>query len=179
MPVPQPVNLASFSVESHKSKRTDPVLLIFMEKRCTTEPSSIRKPAANLLPRPRQESMCTTAPAFINKFSSTHQVPSCNLSPRYLFSASRKFCWANSLFLYSLRLILPVLNMKLSLGLLSIWLAIALGQTYPECTKELARTDECADVINANACYNQNRFNNAQTLQCIDGKDNTERIKKV
>ena len=55
MPVPQPVNLASFGVDSHKSKRTDPVLLIFMEKRFTTEPSSIRKPAANLLPRPAKK----------------------------------------------------------------------------------------------------------------------------
>ncbi|KAF2797179.1 hypothetical protein K505DRAFT_236077 [Melanomma pulvis-pyrius CBS 109.77] len=53
------------------------------------------------------------------------------------------------------------------------------GQTAPVCTKELARTDECADVINANACYNQNRFNNAQTLQCIDGKDNADRARKA
>src|SRR4051812_13074577 len=107
MHVPQPVNQASFSINSHKSKRTNPVLLIFMEKRCTTEPFSIRKPAANLLPRPRQESLCTTALALINKFSSTHQVPSCNLSPRYLSSASRKLCWANNLYLYSLRSKLP------------------------------------------------------------------------
>lgn len=69
--------------------------------------------------------------------------------------------------------------MKLSFGLIAMWFAMTFGQTAPVCTKELARTDECADVINANACYNQNRFNNAQTLQCIDGKDNADRARKV
>ncbi|KAF2188430.1 hypothetical protein K469DRAFT_769159 [Zopfia rhizophila CBS 207.26] len=69
--------------------------------------------------------------------------------------------------------------MKLSIVGIAIWLAMALGQQVPECTRELARTDDCADVINANACYNQNRFRNAQTLQCIDGKDNADRSKKA
>ena len=40
------------------------------------------------------------------------------------------------------------------------------------------KDDDCADVINPNACYNQFRFN-AQTLQCIDGKDNADRARKV
>jgi len=69
--------------------------------------------------------------------------------------------------------------MKLSLGFIALWLAMALGQQATECTRELARTDDCADVINANACYNQNRFRNTQTLQCIDGKDNTDRARKA
>ncbi|KAF2706546.1 hypothetical protein K504DRAFT_504673 [Pleomassaria siparia CBS 279.74] len=69
--------------------------------------------------------------------------------------------------------------MKYSFGLIPFWLTLAFGQTFPECTRELARTDECADVINANACYNQNRFNNAQTLACIDGKDDADRKKKA
>ncbi|KAF2462721.1 uncharacterized protein BDR25DRAFT_247842 [Lindgomyces ingoldianus] len=69
--------------------------------------------------------------------------------------------------------------MKLSLGIIALWFAIAHGQNAAECTRELARTDDCAAVIDANACYNQNRFNNAQTLQCIDGKDNADRAKKA
>ncbi|KAF2262421.1 hypothetical protein CC78DRAFT_467910 [Lojkania enalia] len=48
-----------------------------------------------------------------------------------------------------------------------------------ECTMELARTDDCAAVINANACYNQFRFRNSQTLQCVDGTDNADRARKA
>jgi len=40
------------------------------------------------------------------------------------------------------------------------------------------KDDECYDVINPNACYNQFRFN-ARTLQCIDGKDDADRARKV
>ncbi|KXX74305.1 hypothetical protein MMYC01_208564 [Madurella mycetomatis] len=55
--------------------------------------------------------------------------------------------------------------MKLTspLALLALFFAIALGQEFPECTKELIRTDDCADVINPNACYNQFRWS-ARTL---------------
>lgn len=56
---------------------------------------------------------------------------------------------------------------------------MALGQQATECTAALARSDDCASVINASTCYNQNRFRNAQTLQCVDGTDNTDRAKKV
>ncbi|KAI1397431.1 hypothetical protein F4819DRAFT_472067 [Hypoxylon fuscum] len=69
--------------------------------------------------------------------------------------------------------------MKLSLVFSSLWLTVALSQSAPECSRELAATDECADVINANACYNQFRFTNNQTLSCIGGTDNNDRAKKA
>ncbi|CAP60868.1 uncharacterized protein PODANS_0_530 [Podospora anserina S mat+] len=69
--------------------------------------------------------------------------------------------------------------MQLSLGLLALWASTSLGQSMQECTRELARTDECADVINPNACYNMYRFNSARTLSCIEGKDDAERKRKV
>ncbi|KAF2634833.1 hypothetical protein P280DRAFT_412899 [Massarina eburnea CBS 473.64] len=69
--------------------------------------------------------------------------------------------------------------MKLSIEILALWVSVALGQSFPECTRTLARTDECASVINANACYNQNRFNGAATLACIDGTNDADRKKKV
>lgn len=69
--------------------------------------------------------------------------------------------------------------MKLPIEFIAVWVTMALGQTAPVCTQELARTDECADVINANACYNQDRFKGAATLQCIDGKDNADKARKV
>lgn len=69
--------------------------------------------------------------------------------------------------------------MKLSIGLISFWFAsVALAQGQ-ECTKELIRTDECADVINANACYNKNRFRGTATFDCVDGKDRAEKSKKA
>ncbi|KAK0702249.1 hypothetical protein B0H67DRAFT_449039, partial [Lasiosphaeris hirsuta] len=52
-------------------------------------------------------------------------------------------------------------------------------QQETECTRELARTDDCASVINSNACYNQFRFRDAQTLTCIEGKDNADRAQKA
>ena len=67
----------------------------------------------------------------------------------------------------------------LSLASMSLLLGISLGQQFPECTRELAETDECADVINANACYNQFRFRDRQTLTCIGGTDDNDRIRKV
>jgi hypothetical protein len=69
--------------------------------------------------------------------------------------------------------------MKFTLGLFALWATVVLGQQAQECTRELARTDDCASVINANACYNKQRFRNKQTLQCIDGKDDAEKAKKV
>ena len=70
-------------------------------------------------------------------------------------------------------------NMKLTLSLLAMFLSTALAQTYAECTAELARTDDCAGVINANACYNKMGFRNAQTLQCIEGKNDAEKKTRV
>jgi hypothetical protein len=43
---------------------------------------------------------------------------------------------------------------------------------------EAARSDDCAAVINANACYNKFKWN-AQTLTCIDGTDSAVKAKKV
>ena len=68
--------------------------------------------------------------------------------------------------------------MHISFAFMAVLSALAAAQTYPECTRELARTDDCAAVINANACYNKFRWN-AQTLTCIDGTDNAEKQKKV
>ncbi|KAK3368758.1 hypothetical protein B0H63DRAFT_565392 [Podospora didyma] len=67
--------------------------------------------------------------------------------------------------------------MKLSVGLMALWMALTFGQTFPECTRELLRTDDCAEVVNPNACYNQYRFN-ARTLTCIEGKDDADRKRK-
>ncbi|KAF2877905.1 hypothetical protein BDV95DRAFT_600600 [Massariosphaeria phaeospora] len=70
--------------------------------------------------------------------------------------------------------------MKLQLSLLTFLFAQALAQQAPaECTRELARTDDCANVINANACYNAFGFRDAQTLQCVDGTDNKDRARKA
>ncbi|KAF2729403.1 hypothetical protein EJ04DRAFT_537867 [Polyplosphaeria fusca] len=54
-------------------------------------------------------------------------------------------------------------------------LSLGLGQ---ECTRELVETDDCAAVIDANACYNKFRWN-AQTLTCIDGTDTKDKQRKV
>lgn len=84
-----------------------------------------------------------------------------------------------------------------SLSLLKLWLhlvGIAMGQgesTDPvytddlpyvpmaECTRQLAATNDCADVINPNACYNQYKFSGTRTLSCIEGKNDTDRARKV
>lgn len=63
-------------------------------------------------------------------------------------------------------------------AVLASLLVLSSAQTYPECTAEVARSDDCAAVINANACYNKFRWN-AQTLTCIDGNDNAVKQKKV
>lgn len=74
----------------------------------------------------------------------------------------------------------PALTMmKLSLTLIAFWLAMALGQTTTVCTAELASTDDCADVINPIACYNQFGFSGTRTLSCIDGKTDAERSRKA
>jgi hypothetical protein len=70
-------------------------------------------------------------------------------------------------------------KMMLSISLFALLLALAWGQSTQECTREVAATDECADVINPNACYNQFKFGSARTLQCIDGKNDEDRKKKV
>lgn len=69
--------------------------------------------------------------------------------------------------------------MKLSCSIVTTFLALAQAQAYPECTAEVARSDDCAAVINANACYNKFKFQNAQALTCIDGDDNAAKQKKV
>jgi hypothetical protein len=68
--------------------------------------------------------------------------------------------------------------MKLSATLVLLSAALAMGQSAQTCTQEMIATDDCAAVIDANACYNEFRWN-AQTLQCIDGKDNADRQRKV
>jgi hypothetical protein len=68
--------------------------------------------------------------------------------------------------------------MKLYLPIIAYLLSLACAQSYPECTAEVARSDDCAAVINANACYNKFRWN-AQTLTCIDGNDTAVKQKKV
>ncbi|KAF2647951.1 hypothetical protein K491DRAFT_613717 [Lophiostoma macrostomum CBS 122681] len=69
--------------------------------------------------------------------------------------------------------------MKLSVALLSLFTAVALGQGQT-CTAELVQSDDCASVIDANACYNQNRFAKGNgTLGCIDGTDNNDKARKA
>jgi hypothetical protein len=71
------------------------------------------------------------------------------------------------------------MKLTISFGLLALF-AAALGQNeeFPECTRELLRTDDCAAVVNPSACYNQFRWN-ARTLGCIDGLNDAERKKRV
>ncbi|KAK4129710.1 hypothetical protein N657DRAFT_563760 [Parathielavia appendiculata] len=65
--------------------------------------------------------------------------------------------------------------MKLtSFWLLAFFSALAQSQEFPECTRELLRTDDCAAVVNPSACYNQFRWN-TRTLGCIEGENDTER----
>ena len=71
----------------------------------------------------------------------------------------------------------PKFKMRISI-IIPLFIALSSAQTFPECTAEAARSDDCAAVINANACYNKFRWN-AQTLTCIDGTDNKEKQKKV
>ncbi|KAK3317911.1 hypothetical protein B0H66DRAFT_532419 [Apodospora peruviana] len=75
------------------------------------------------------------------------------------------------------------MHFNFSFTLVALWLVLGLqgvfGQNYPVCTRELAATDECADVINPNACYNQYKFSGTRTLSCIDGKDDADRKRKV
>ncbi|KAI1733491.1 hypothetical protein F4680DRAFT_454902 [Xylaria scruposa] len=54
---------------------------------------------------------------------------------------------------------------------------LAFGQAQT-CTQEMIASDDCAAVIDANACYNKFRWN-AQTITCIDGKDNADRQRKL
>lgn len=68
--------------------------------------------------------------------------------------------------------------MHISFAVTSLLAALAAAQTYPACTAEAARSDDCAAVINANACYNKFRWN-AQTLTCIDGTDTKLKQQKV
>jgi hypothetical protein len=70
------------------------------------------------------------------------------------------------------------LTMHISFVVTTLLVGLASAQSYPECTREVARSDDCAAVINANACYNKFRWN-AQTLTCIDGNDNAVKQKKA
>lgn len=76
----------------------------------------------------------------------------------------------------------PKSTMKLTTpaGLIALFVTAVLGQgqQFPECTRELLRTDECAAVVNPSACYNQFRWN-TRTLGCIDGTNDAERKKRV
>ncbi|KAI0395144.1 hypothetical protein F5Y17DRAFT_424560 [Xylariaceae sp. FL0594] len=56
--------------------------------------------------------------------------------------------------------------------------SLSQGTTPQTCTREMIADDDCIAVIDANACYNEYRWN-AQTLQCIDGKDNADRQRKA
>jgi hypothetical protein len=67
--------------------------------------------------------------------------------------------------------------MKISAALVLLSAGLAIGQAQT-CTQEMIASDDCAAVIDANACYNEYRWN-TQTLQCIDGKDNTDRQRKA
>jgi hypothetical protein len=69
--------------------------------------------------------------------------------------------------------------MKLPLALLvSIGLRLAAGQIATSCPSDLVVTDDCTDVVNPIACYNQYRWSTT-TLSCIEGANDTERKRKV
>lgn len=70
--------------------------------------------------------------------------------------------------------------MRIPLALLSIaiWVATARAQQATTCTSDLVVTDDCTDVMNPIACYNQYRWN-ARTLSCIEGANDTERKRKA
>ncbi|KAB5566331.1 hypothetical protein GE09DRAFT_1218597 [Coniochaeta sp. 2T2.1] len=71
--------------------------------------------------------------------------------------------------------------MKLPIALLNIalWLAAtASAQQATTCTSDLVVTDDCTDVMNPIACYNQYRWN-TRTLSCIEGTNDTERKRKA
>lgn len=68
--------------------------------------------------------------------------------------------------------------MRLPLSLILL-LPLAHAQTTPtECTADLVVTDDCTDVMNPIACYNQYRWN-TRTLSCIEGANDAERKRKV
>jgi hypothetical protein len=70
--------------------------------------------------------------------------------------------------------------MKLPLALLAIavWFVKVYGQQATDCPADLVVTDDCTDVMNPIACYNQYRWN-TRTLSCIEGANDTERKRKV
>jgi hypothetical protein len=68
--------------------------------------------------------------------------------------------------------------MKLQLTILTLWLATVYAQQAAVCDNDLAVSDDCTDVLNPIACYNQYRWN-ARTLSCIEGKDDADRKRKV
>jgi hypothetical protein len=71
------------------------------------------------------------------------------------------------------------MKLTISFGLLALFVStLAQNQEFPECTRELLRTDDCAAVVNPSACYNQFRWN-TRTLGCIDGLNDAERKKRV
>ncbi|KAL1893282.1 hypothetical protein Sste5346_006458 [Sporothrix stenoceras] len=57
--------------------------------------------------------------------------------------------------------------------------ATTISQAVPACPADLAATADCADVINPNACYNEFGFRGQQTLNCIDGKSNADKARKL
>jgi len=69
--------------------------------------------------------------------------------------------------------------MRLPLAfLLAIAFRLAAAQTATACPADLVVTDDCTDVMNPIACYNQYRWN-ARTLSCIEGANDAERKRKV
>ncbi|KAI1818666.1 hypothetical protein GGS20DRAFT_581420 [Poronia punctata] len=67
--------------------------------------------------------------------------------------------------------------MKPSAALTVLSATLVFGQEQT-CTQEMIASDDCAAVIDANACYNEFRWN-ARTLQCIDGVDDADRKRKT
>lgn len=68
--------------------------------------------------------------------------------------------------------------MKLPLTIVTLWLAMVYAQQAAVCDNDLATSDDCTDVLNPIACYNQYRWN-TRTLSCIEGKDDADRKRKV
>lgn len=72
--------------------------------------------------------------------------------------------------------------MKTAASLPLVILLFAVGSVLAQttaCPADLAATEDCADVINPNACYNEFGFRDKQTLSCIEGKNDADRARKV
>lgn len=113
----------------------------------------------------------------------SEQQPNSPYSP-FTFSQSQQICSVSKVH-YAQRIVTkdldhsnhPIARMKPFL-FFPLLLSTVLSQSTAVCTDDLVTSDDCIDVVNPIACYNQFRWN-AGTLSCIDGTDDADRKRKV